>query len=295
MQANTLSIVVGGEACNAHCPYCVSKMTPAMSGVRGKLMTIPTKHNFRTAYRAAICMGAHTVLLTSKGEPTLFPEQITECVGTIKAMEMHDRIPFLELQTNGIELVRRDNFAGWLKDWCWCGMTHVCISIAHYDSDRNAEIFSPDEEYCFWKAVDVAHAANMTVRLNCILLKGYIDKPMAFAALVDECRRRGIEQLTARSVARPEFSRDAAIGHWVESHIVPGIEDALRKHMMESGAIELLRLSHGATVYDWQGQNVCVSTCLTRTPDPDNIRQLIFNCGDGHLYYDWEYKGAILL
>ena len=57
---------------------------------------------------------------------------------------------------------------------------------------------------------------------------------------------------------------------------------------------KLLELPHGAIVYDVNGQNVCFSNCLTRTDNPENIRQLIF-FPDGHLRYDWEYKGAILL
>jgi hypothetical protein len=27
MKIQTMSLVVGGDSCNAHCPYCVSRMT----------------------------------------------------------------------------------------------------------------------------------------------------------------------------------------------------------------------------------------------------------------------------
>jgi hypothetical protein len=49
-------------------------------------------------------------------------------------------------------------------------------------------------------------------------------------------------------------------------------------------------------VFDYKGQNVCLSNCLTHEPYTDKsvMRNLIF-FPDGHLRYDWEYQGAILL
>jgi hypothetical protein len=57
----------------------------------------------------------------------------------------------------------------------------------------------------------------------------------------------------------------------------------------------IMELSHGAIVYDIDGQNVCVSNCLnTDAVDLGNIRNLIF-FPDGHLRYRWDKKGAIIL
>ena len=55
-----------------------------------------------------------------------------------------------------------------------------------------------------------------------------------------------------------------------------------------------MSLPHGAEVYDVAGQNVCISNCLTIEPDTDNLRQIIV-FPDGHIRYDWNYEGAILL
>ncbi len=73
------------------------------------------------------------------------------------------------------------------------------------------------------------------------------------------------------------------------SKMTPGLGKFLRKN----GA-ELMRLMHGAIVYDVDGQNICFSTCLTPDPSLKELRQLIF-FPDGHLRYDWQYPGAILL
>lgn len=42
------------------------------------------------------------------------------------------------------------------------------------------------------------------------------------------------------------------------------------------------------------GQNLCVSTCLTLDPQEPELRQIIF-WPNGRLTYDWQYQGAILL
>ena len=59
-------------------------------------------------------------------------------------------------------------------------------------------------------------------------------------------------------------------------------------------ATTLLRLAHGAKVYDSEGQNVSINSCLTRSDNPDDMRQLIFS-SDGHLRYDWIKEGAIII
>jgi hypothetical protein len=60
------------------------------------------------------------------------------------------------------------------------------------------------------------------------------------------------------------------------------------------GAHRLLKLPHGGIVYDVDGQNVAVTTCLTRTTDPNDIRQIIF-FPDGRIAYDWQHTGARIL
>jgi hypothetical protein len=57
---------------------------------------------------------------------------------------------------------------------------------------------------------------------------------------------------------------------------------------------QLMKLIHGGVVYDVDGQNVCLSNSLTIDPNTEELRQLIF-FPDGHLRYDWQYEGAILL
>jgi hypothetical protein len=46
-------------------------------------------------------------------------------------------------------------------------------------------------------------------------------------------------------------------------------------------------------VYDVDGQNVCLSNCLSNDPQTGDLRNLIF-FPDGHVRWDWQYQGAIL-
>ena len=65
MEIQTFSIVVGTRACNASCPFCVSRMTGF-----GKLpkARVINERNFRKACLLAERAGSTTVLMTGKGE-----------------------------------------------------------------------------------------------------------------------------------------------------------------------------------------------------------------------------------
>jgi hypothetical protein len=57
---------------------------------------------------------------------------------------------------------------------------------------------------------------------------------------------------------------------------------------------ELMRLVHGAVIYDVNQQNVCLTDSLTIDQQKEEIRQLIF-FPDGRLVYDWVFAGARIL
>ena len=68
-----MSIVVGTNACNATCPFCVSKTT-----IKTQLNTKINYRNLEVACKLAEKAGTTTILLTGKGEPTLYPQLITD-------------------------------------------------------------------------------------------------------------------------------------------------------------------------------------------------------------------------
>ena len=96
MEIQTFSIVVGSRACDAHCPFCVSKMTGTEN------LPCPDtldEQRLNKATMLAQLGRTTTCLLTGKGEPTLYPHVISSYlyhVGT--------KFPIIELQTNGLQI-----------------------------------------------------------------------------------------------------------------------------------------------------------------------------------------------
>jgi len=136
MKIQTFSVVVGGSACNAQCPYCVSKLTGCKRGLieNQKAMDI-NKRNFNIACNFAKQSGVTTVLFTGKGEPMLFHHHISRYIEMLEKWNF----PFIELQTNGILLPDTSEYL--LRDWYDGGLTTVCLSCASYSEKENKEIF----------------------------------------------------------------------------------------------------------------------------------------------------------
>lgn len=287
ISADTLTAVVGTAACNAACPYCVSKMTP-------KADLDPDAvnwRNYRIACRLALQAKVNTVLLTGKGEPTLYPQLLRHYIDE----SWNAGFGLIELQTNGIAFINKaDEYLSHLERWYKAGLTVISLSIAHYDIAKNAQLLAPHQEpYDYWALIRQLQQIGYTVRINCTMCKGYIDSGNAVRELAAQCRGIGKLQLTIRAVARPSQSISDEVAQWVDDHRVDGVETSIAEYIEAQGAVRMFELAHGAIIYDWDGQNICLNNCLTASPDPDEIRQLIFY-PDGTLAWDWARKGAII-
>jgi len=292
MEFQTLSLVIGNEACNANCDFCIAKMTPSITSKQLKFNSMNTR-NMRIACRLAAKGGVTTALLTGKGEPTLFPADITLCLETIATF-----FPLIELQTNGLVFSEdKDKWEKILVNWYNLGLTTIALSIVHYDNERNRAIYCDEGWQYNGEYPDLAttisflHKLGFAVRLNCIGLRTYICNELSLKELIKFARKNEVEQLTWREVFLPANSRNKTVAERVKilSCDLDKIEHM--KSVIEEEGHLLLSLQHGAKIYDFDGQNVCLTNCLTR--GDKIVRQLIFV--DGHLRYDWEYKGAIII
>lgn len=293
MKFQTFSIVAGTLECNAHCPFCIAKMTPT-NGIQPFEREINWRNLDKACNLAEKC-GVTACLITGKGEPTIYPDEISKYVKYVG-----ERFPMIELQTNGILLDKSYTTIknlGYFKDWFDYGLTTIAISIVHYLDKKNKELCGYD--YNLKRLIQRMHSEGFSVRLSCLLIKGYIDsiydKSLSdITSLIQFARECNVEQLTLRTLEKPKQTVDCKVSQWIDKHILTYDEMLTIKQFFEKNATKLLELVHGATVYDYQGQNVCMTHALTHTPDPDEIRQLIY-FPDGHLRYDWQYRGAILL
>lgn len=296
MKIQTMSVVVGGKACNAHCPFCVSKMTGADFGIADD--EVPVGRNFEKACDLAEIGGVTTVLLTGKGEPTLYPNQI----GIFLDRLDHWHFPFVELQTNGITL--HDNIGEYTEDakirsWHKSGLTTVIISVAHYDAAKNKEIFTPNRD----KYIDLPiligylHSMGFMVRLNCTMMTDYIDSIAGVENFVKYAADYGVEQISIRPMRVPDKSENKDIHEWAAPRALSDEQIMIIRNYFstEYADRKLMTLAHGAEVFDINGVSVCFTDCLTREPEQTNeLRQIIYY-PDGRVAYDWALKGAILL
>lgn len=296
MKIQTFSVVVGGSACNATCPYCVSKLTGCKKGIdeNQKPMDI-NKRNFDIGCNFAKESGVSTVLLTGKGEPLIYHNHIT------RYLEMLDKwnFPFIELQTNGV-LLTDPHILARLVDWYNMGLTTISLSCAHWLAKENRKIFGKTVQMTH--LIQKLHKIGFSVRLSCVMVDGMVDSIKEVQKLIGWCKRRNVEQLTVRPVgnlSEEETHGDPQkeeVRQWIEKNSkfkskLWQIEEWLND---PQNATRLLTLAHGAKVYDVYGQNISFNSCLTRSDNPDDIRQLIFS-SDGKLRYDWVKDGAILI
>ena len=316
MKISTLSIVIGNQACNAKCPFCVSRMT-GFSEVRGKPiererhLTVldvqmaakgqyvepETMPNFENAVALAKLGGTTTVLLTGKGEPTLAPAEITRVLTALYGRGF----PFVELQTNGLAFGRafRDDCPesiecrARLQKWRGRGLNTIAISVVSTSDDENASVYHEDYPDLA-RTVDGLHALGFTVRLSVMMLKGLVDNPVRLHDVIEWCKKHRVEQLTVRPIRKPDDSMDAGVSDFVrERGITERQEGDIRLWVAFYGKL-ILSLSHGAAIYDVFGQNICLTDCLTVPEEADQIRTLIYY-SNGMLKYHWQYPGAVLL
>lgn len=291
MKIQTFTVVSGNAACNAACPFCVSKMT----GIKA-IGFKPTKvnwRNFEKACRIAQINNITTVLMTGKGEPTLFPDQITDY---LKHLQRYD-FPILELQTNALLFgEQEEKYDKYLREWFELGLSVISISIVHYDPEKNRANYVPGKkEYIdLEKVIRKLHEIGYSVRFSVILTRGAIDTPKEAEILVKKSAEWGVEQVSLRPVAAPEESESKKYKQdTINLMLTPNQITKLNGWAEKRGKL-LLSYGHNSRIFDIDGQNVCLTDALTIKPSTDDIRQMIF-FPDGHIRFDWQYKGAIIL
>lgn len=292
MKIQTFSIVAGSEACNARCPFCVSKMTPSCGLDELKEPEVNWR-NFQKACLLAKQSGVTTAMFTGKGEPTLFPRQISLYLKNMQEFEF----PLIEIQTNGIMLAQQPKkYDDYLDSWYALGMTTIAISIVHYDPAPNKVIYLANRtDYIdLPKLIEKLHSFGFSVRLTCIAAKDYIDSSEKLMKLALFAKINQVEQLTITPVNKPEHPEHQEAWNWTnQHHLLPEQFEDIKTYLQKKASL-FMKLCHGALVYDLNGQNVCLNNCLTVQPDSEELRNIIF-FPDGHCRSHWQYEGSILL
>ena len=291
MKFSVFSIVAGTSRCVTVCPFCVS----------GELATIQNREvpkinhrNLLKGCELAKTSGVQTVMLTSRGEPTLFPDQITEYLETLEPY----KFPFIELQTNGIPMARKfEKYKPYLEKWYELGLSTILISTVSNRPEINGEVYTPrTKQYIdLPELISNLHEIGFSVRLTAICTKAW----MSTSEQIDEYLKFALENKVAQVTLRPlndEYRRETAQA-WIDEHKMSE-EDKVRIYdFLNTEGYKLMELPNIGNVFDYKGQNVMFSYALTKYNDHndgENKRNLIF-FPDGQLRYEWEWEGARLL
>ena len=257
LRAPTFSIVVGNKRCNASCQFCSSKMEPP-SLVRNDGQVADFSAALAGSIDYAQQQQIATVQITSKGEPTLFPDEITDCLGRLRRQGFSS----IELQTNGILLARNPMYQEHLQRWRSLGLTVIAVSIVHYDSEMNRAIYLPQgQSYIDLQALALKlHQHGFIVRLSCTLLKGYLDSPESIDRLLDFASSCKVEELNLRPVKIPHGALESARNAWVQAHSLSAAQIvAIEEHLARKGSA-IAKFPHGAYLYQVGEQKVCFSS-----------------------------------
>jgi organic radical activating enzyme len=314
MKFSTFSIVVGGNSCNQNCPFCVSKITGDFKHIqmKGRLFDKESFYyrNFIKACRLAQMSNVSTVLLTGKGEP--FLERNIENIDSILEELTQFNIPIVEVQTNGqflfnenktiINMFYGNPFKGkethfkrqivgkWNKY-----INTIALSVIHYDTKKAQKIIP--NAINLKEAICKIHKLGTSIRVSCMLMKGGIETIDDIFNLINFCQGNNVEQLTIRNISNNVSTNEIKsyeVYDWIEKHKIASQEyqNIVTNMINKYDFKKIVSFPYGATVYDFNGMNICFSNCLTH-PEGEEIRQLIF-ANNGHLYYDWDLKGSII-
>lgn len=291
MRFKMFSVVVGSEACIASCPFCVSCEKITKETMKEKDINW---RNLDIAANLATRSNVDTVMLTSRGEPLLFPDQISNYLKHLKKYEF----PFIELQTNGILLSKnRKKYDSYLRKWYEDGLTTITISVISEKKDLNRKNYMQDNsDYIdLPELINYLHELKFCVRLTCVCCKDIMSTINQVDSFIKFAKENNVEQVTLRPL-NDEYRRKSAHDWILKNKLTNKDKKRIRKHLDKNGT-RLLELERIGTIYDVYGQNVLFShplTKYTRDTNPENIRNLIF-FQDGHIRYEWEMEGGILL
>jgi molybdenum cofactor biosynthesis enzyme MoaA len=284
MNVESLRLMIGGYNCNAKCPFCITKIM----GIKNYESKMNWKR-FNIACNYSKQGGAKSVIISSLGEPTLYPLEINEVLTKLKPYNF----PLIELQTNGYS-ISKENYNNYLNKWINDGLTTILLSIISPNSEINSKIMNVPY-YDIKKNIKKIHNLGFSVRLSCVMFKKGINSIESLENLINFAKQNRVEQLTVRPVARPDKLRNQnqAFDWVIKNELTQQTKKEIFEYFELKGS-RILKLPLGSIVYDIKGQNVALIEATKVNPEKDEVIQLSL-LENGKINYNKRYRGAILL
>lgn len=290
----TLSLVAGPDTCNARCPFCIARMVPSKH--MDRTSTPINKSMLEKALDVATKGGADTVLVTGNGEPTIFPGQITTYLEEVSNFEAsNNKTLRKELQTNGMLLeTQSEKYDRHLSRWAELGLQTIALSVSHYASEKNSEIYTPQKDYINLSSlINRVKKHGIRVRLTVVMIKGYIDSTSEVENMLNFAKLNNVDEVSLLPVNEPDISYDPEVSKWIDDNRLSSEQLTAIQSFIEKNSTLIKSFKFGAKVYDFQGQNVCVTDCVAKMPEGEGQRRIIFY-PKGAISHDWDDKTTII-
>jgi hypothetical protein len=218
--------------------------------------------------------GCQNALITGKGEPALVPNTVKLVIDKLREEGNFERIEF---QTSGypwdFEFYRLAKF------------DLVSLSIYHFNNKFNQDIYDNTKLMPLEALISYLRGIGTEVRLSCNLLKGYISTPDKVGALIEFARKHDVMQLTLREIGTPTdiVATPEGLDAYEAVRSYKFDIRQIQRYLKDKGHL-CYTMPHGAEVYEVDGQNVSLTTCLETEPN----RYLIY-FPQGWLTTSWEY------
>lgn len=312
----SVSALVGDGSCNAKCKFCAGCIHEAESQKSANSYKI--RANFDKNLESAIKLCAHyggwSLSLTSAGEPTMCPDDVTSALEIYaKCARQGACLPNVNLFTNGIRLGDKKFCDAYLRTWKDYGLTNIALSIHSPDRDQQAKAYglTRDEYPYFSDIIENIKSHGLGVRATLLLNKQYVGTLQKF---IDS-----IEQLTGYYFCRDPYTYYSNIkmihhcgsGHSDIDNITcwPIVNPDGSRNEFTPSRWELFKIKTwlalnakkchghiwGGSVYDWAGNLIRMTDYVTKhDPKKDYVRQLVV-FPSGEVTYSWIREGALCM
>jgi hypothetical protein len=293
----SVSALVGSGACNGNCKFCAGKYLRTQANDLQDSFEKQLKYekNLESAIKLSARYGGWSLSLTSSGEPTCSPEDVTRALEIYaKCANQGAYFPNVNLFTNGILFGDKDFCKIWLPQWRKLGLTNVAVSIHSQDRTRQAEAYGlthyqyPD----FNDVFNNIRYHGIGVRCTLLLSKKYIPDASAYSQAVrDLISWYDIDNITSWPIGFSDGTRSdftpSRLGLWTIKRWLNKNAKLCHEHAWgKSGA---------SGVWDYKGNILRLTDYVTKhDPKKDFVRQLVvFQNAD--VCYSWIKEGALCM
>lgn len=139
--------------------------------------------------------GARALGITSAGEPTVVPDEVTKVLKLARKERL--RFTTIKLYTNGIRIGEDWGFQDVLAEWRDLGLTDVYLTVHSFGRKENARLFGIKSYPSIPTVFGRICAEGLRLRVNLVLIKGRVDTAPKLRAFVKMATDLGADRVAA--------------------------------------------------------------------------------------------------